>query len=330
MTPSTPDSTPDLVRRVEGVLLAAACGDALGVPYEFETLRLRPGADPAMVGGGLGPYAPGEYSDDTQMAVVIGQVAARRGLLTPGALDAIAEGWIAWMLGGASDIGSQTRQVLARAALRSPGTAAGTATRRAARELHARTLRTGGNGSLMRTGPVALAFLYDASALSEAAREVSGLTHPDEMAGDACVLWCQLVRHAVLTGELLDPRDLLDELPVSRRDEWAALVEHADLAPPAVFNPNGYAPVAWQAAWSAIRHPVSFGAYRDQPLAASLVAAVHAGNDTDTVAAIAGTLLGAVWGVDAIPEAWASAVHGWPGLDGSGLRELARQVAGHG
>ena len=44
-----------------------------------------------MIGGGLGPYAPGEWSDDTQMAVVIAQVAADRGLRNEVALDAVVE-----------------------------------------------------------------------------------------------------------------------------------------------------------------------------------------------------------------------------------------------
>ena len=73
--------------RIEGVLLGAACGDALGVPYELGSSSLAPGEAPRMVGGGLGPYAPGEWSDDTQMAVVIASVAADHGLRHATALD---------------------------------------------------------------------------------------------------------------------------------------------------------------------------------------------------------------------------------------------------
>ena len=61
------------VDRAAGVLLAGAVGDALGVPYEFAP---RFTGDPQMIGGGLGPYEPGEYSDDTQMAVCVAEVAA--------------------------------------------------------------------------------------------------------------------------------------------------------------------------------------------------------------------------------------------------------------
>ena len=51
--------------------------------------------------------------------------------------------------------------------------------REASVTLHERTGRTAGNGSLMRTAPVALAYLDDEAALVEAARAVSELTHYD-------------------------------------------------------------------------------------------------------------------------------------------------------
>ena len=101
--------------RAAGVLLAAACGDALGVPYEFARPP-GPGEMPVMKGGGLGPYAPGEYSDDTQMAVCIAQVAATGAdLRSAGALDQIAAHFLDWAARGATDIGSQTRAVLSGA-----------------------------------------------------------------------------------------------------------------------------------------------------------------------------------------------------------------------
>ncbi|MYS43040.1 hydrolase, partial [Streptomyces sp. SID5998] len=50
-------------------------------------------------------------------------------------------------------------------------------------------------------------------------------------------------------------------------------------------------------------------------------------DDTDTVAAIAGALLGARWGCSGIPLAWQRAVHGWPGLTGPDLVRLAVRTA---
>lgn len=57
---------------------------------------------------------------------------------------------------------------------------------------------------------------------------------------------------------------------------------------------------------------------------------MHAGDDTDTVAAIAGALLGAAHGASALPAEWTEAVHGWPGLRADDLRDLARRVADRG
>lgn len=56
----------------------------------------------------------------------------------------------------------------------------------------------------------------------------------------------------------------------------------------------------------------------------SLTAAIRIGHDTDTVAAIAGALLGACWGLSAVPEEWLSILHGWPGIDAAELERLAR------
>ena len=63
--------------RACGVLLAAACGDALGAGYEFGSAPLPPpGTPPAMIGGGLGGFEPGEWTDDTSQAYAIAEVAA--------------------------------------------------------------------------------------------------------------------------------------------------------------------------------------------------------------------------------------------------------------
>ena len=311
--------------RIAGVLLGAACGDALGVPYEFGSAPLAAGEVPRMIGGGLGPYAPGEWSDDTQMAVVIARVAAERGLRTVAALDAVVEGWIGWLDEGASDVGVQTRQVLTSVAAEGSTRLWGSAAAVSA-ALHRRTGRTAGNGSLMRTAPVALAFLDDPAMLTLAAGRLSEATHHDPLAGDACVLWCHAIRRAVLAGTVPDLADLVGELPVDRRDRWAGWIADAERRPPSAFVPNGYVVAALQAAWSAIRHPVGDGS----PVVASLTAAVHAGEDTDTVAAIAGSLLGAAHGASGLPGDWLEIVHGWPGLRADDLRDLARRVVERG
>lgn len=321
-----PALTGSLLDRVEGVLVASACGDALGVPYEFGSAPLSPTEQPRMIGGGLGPYAPGEWSDDTQMAVVIARVAAGRGLRDAAALDDVVDGWVGWLEDGATDVGSQTRRVLRAVADQRGADGRSSLAREASAELHRRTGHTAGNGSLMRTAPVALAFLDDPAALTIGARAISELTHGDPLAGDACVLWCHAIRVAVLESQMPDLSVLVAELPPERREQWAEWILDAERRPPVEFAPNGYVVAALQAAWSAICHPVAGGS----PIVASLVAAVHAGDDTDTVAAIAGALLGACWGASALPEEWLAQVHGWPGLRAVDLGRLAREATQRG
>ena len=182
--------------RACGVLLGSAAEDALGAGYEFTF----PAWDllPVMKGGGLGGFAPGEWTDDTDQAVAIAMVAAD-GLdpRSAAALDRIAAGLLDWYAAGPADVGIQTRSVLMRA-VKAP---TGAAMVQAAREVHEQHGRSAGNGSLMRTGPVALAYLGDPAGLVEAAMSVSSLTHYQDHAQEACAVWCLMIRHAVLTGD---------------------------------------------------------------------------------------------------------------------------------
>ncbi len=234
-----------------------------------------------------------------------------------------------WWAKTAKDIGVQTSSVLSAAGRR--GISARTAREESA-ALHKRSGRTAGNGSLMRTAPVALAYLDDEAALVEAARAVSELTHYDPDAGDACVLWCTAIRHAILTGEL-DARIGLGHIPIERRDLWASRLDEAETSPPSAFAANnGWVVAALQAAWSAIVHtpvPVEDPAsevFRADHLRLALEAAVRGGEDTDTVAAIAGGLLGAAYGASAVPSRWRLALQGWPGLTTRGLVQLATKI----
>ncbi|MFZ1411239.1 MAG: ADP-ribosylglycohydrolase family protein, partial [Micropruina sp.] len=300
---------PASLDRAAGVLLAAAVGDALGVPYEFAPPFA---GDPEMKGGGLGPYAPGEYSDDTQMAACVAEVAATGADLTqPWALDAIADRFIAWIRDGASDVGNSTRAVL-RGAEPGPGSAA----RLAASAIweFASTGLGAGNGALMRTGIVGLCALGDRVQTARAARAVSELTHADPLAADSCILWSEAIRVAVIEGrfDLLGGLDLIEE---HRQSQWRAWIDQATGADPASFGPNGFTVTALQAAWAAITSTLgSSRMIAADHLTSALFAAVHAENDTDTVAAIAGALLGARWGASAVPTRYRSQVHGWPGL----------------
>lgn len=311
--------------RAAGVLLAQACGDALGVPYEFGT---PPQGEPQMLGGGLGGYAPGEWSDDTQMAACIAEVAqAGTDLSSAAGLDRIARRFGNWLDSGPADIGIQTRAVLF-AGRRSGMTGSGDDLRGASRSLQERTGRTAGNGALMRTGIVGLTRLDDRDATATAARAVAELTHWDPLAGDSCVLWSEAIRLAV-TEDRLDLAAGLDLLPTERREDWLKRIHEAERSDPAIFTGNGFTVTALQAAWSSIVSTAK-EAHGPEHLRAALHTAISIGHDTDTVAAITGSLVGARYGASAVPFAWRRMVHGWPGLRARDLVRLAVLTAKRG
>lgn len=312
-----------------GVLLATAAGDALGAGYEFgppipDEVRV------AMVGGGSFGWQPGEWTDDTSMALAIAETAATGAdLREVAAQDKIVARWEDWAR-TAKDVGVQTRRVLG--SVRGGGAVAAAA---ASRELHEQSGKTAGNGSLMRTAPVALAYLDDAEDLVEAASALSALTHYDPEAAEACVLWCLAIRHTVLTGQL-DVRAGLPRLGSDRATVWAQRLDVAERSRPADFTRNGWVVEALQAAWSAIattqvpaENPAD-GVFAADHLRLALERAVRGGRDADTVAAIAGGLLGARWGASAVPAQWRSLLHGWPGLSARDLVDLAAAIVRRG
>lgn len=310
------------VDRAAGVLLGVACGDALGAGYEFKAPRVH-GETVGMVGGGpyIRPWEIGEWTDDTSMAIAIAEVAAAGvDLRTSAGLDGVAARFAEWAQ-EANDIGTQTASVLFGVQDDPTGSAA---SQLAAQRFQ--QTRSAGNGSLMRTAPVALAYLHDEEALWQAAGAVSGLTHAGPDAIEACQLWTSATAHAVRNGNFDGLRLAVDRLPSHREEYWSALLNHAETVEPHQIAHNGWVVAALQAAWSAIvRTPIPNAGGGHSPaghFAAATEAAVRAGNDTDTVAAIAGGLLGARWGASAIPLSWRRVLHGWPGLRGRDLVAL--------
>jgi protein-tyrosine phosphatase len=114
---------------------------------------------------------------------------------------------------------------------------------------------------------------------------------------------------------------------------WASRLDEAEKSEPAAFAAkNGWVVAALQGAWSAIvdtpvppEDPAS-GVFRVDHLRLALEAAVRGGGDTDTVAAIAGGLLGAAYGASAVPARWRMMLQGWPGLTTRGLIQLATKI----
>lgn len=311
--------------RARGVLIGTAYGDALGAPLEFGPVVPYPVAIEMRAGRG---WERGEWTDDTAMAIVIAQaLAATQDFGTT--LQATAEGWQRWRH-ESKDVGVMTSAVLDSAAARGAGA---TLLRAAAADYAARVARHDGNGSLMRTAPVALAFLDDAHACADAARAFSALTHAGIDSQDACVLWTNAIRVAVLDGVTDGLRSGIALLDAERRERWSALLDEAEAGEPWDFRANGWVVHALQAAWSAVYCQREHAGAPVEDLLRGVDHAVRCGLDTDTVAAIAGGLLGALHGQDAISVETSASLHGWPGLRAPDLVALTEDLLrrrGHG
>jgi ADP-ribosyl-[dinitrogen reductase] hydrolase len=329
--------------RSVGVVVASAAADALGAPHEFGP-ALGLAQVLAMTGGGPFGWAPGEWTDDTQQALAVLAPLAAGTRRPDQVVRAVEAGLISWFDHGPTDVGSQTHAVLG-GARRGRVDLATTAAR-----YQAGHPDRAGNGSLMRTGPVALIHPDGAGSdldphldtVAGLAAAVSALTHPHPDAVDACVLWSLAIARAIdlPPGEPPDWVSLvgegLDHLAVDRRGRWADRLEACRTTPPEAFTTNGWVVGALQAALAAITQtPIPAGSPSCTHLRLAVERAIRIGHDTDTVAAIAGALLGACWGATAVPFAWRRPLHGdltpgEPKLRLADLDRLARLAAGGG
>lgn len=303
--------TPIQLDRARAMISGAAIGDALGAGYEFAKPK-DPDFVPGMIGGGLGPFAPGEWTDDTAQTYVVLSVAAsyKQLLDTAEGLNAVALGLKTWALSKPPDIGVTTSRVLNFAPP-------------LAHKMQERAVEVMGqsNGSLMRTSPVVLPFLDDGNELGHAAMSVSSLTHAGEDAMEACAVWCAILREAVLTGEFV-PQPSLDFLSEASEKYWRRLIGGVlDTPPPsASYSSNGSATGAFSAALAAVAHT------EGHDFVGSLNTAIRFGYDTDTVASIAGALVGALNGSQSIPLEWMDMVHGYPGINLNDLDNLVLEA----
>ncbi|MBB5831857.1 ADP-ribosylglycohydrolase family protein [Brachybacterium aquaticum] len=333
--PDATGLTPAQRQRAVGAVVAAATGDALGAPYEFQA-PVVDSEEIDMIGGGVLGWQPGEWTDDTSMAIVVLEASLtasdNHDLRIESAQDHIAREWYSWSL-GTPDIGTLTSHVLRTAADlgREAGHYAPRAEdfRAAAEKAHTEHPSSAGNGSLMRVHASVLPYLLseDADAV-EAIESVCRLTHVHPDTIEACILWGLAVRHAILTGEL-DVRVGLPQLPADRRAEWGERIEEAEESTPVMFRRNGWVVGAFQAAWAAIHGvcPIPKGKFAQrEAMVAALEAAARAGYDTDTVACITGSLMGAALGPKAVPPEWRRVLFGWPGYEVDELKGLVERV----
>ncbi|MDX3375607.1 ADP-ribosylglycohydrolase family protein [Streptomyces sp. ME02-6991-2A] len=277
--------------RAAGAVVGSAVGDALGAPFEFGPAGVFSAHFPDRVGTlcGGGGWDPGEATDDTQMAVLVGESLLERGGLD---LPDVFDRFRRWAAGEPKDIGLQTEDVLTNG---EPwDLAAG---------LHFQVNgRAAGNGSLMRATTSAVYFApAGRTATMEAARRIAALTHGDRAAWEGTAVFHELVRVALAGDDPLAALpDTLAEVHADHRSRWATVLA-PDWHPALATEFNGAVwPCLGTALW-ALRTTDTFES--------ALAAAVDVGGDTDTVAAVTGGLAGAVYGIDAVPDRWTGLLH---------------------
>ena len=281
-----------------GALIGAAVGDALGAPFEFKpggTYKKRfpqaiVGGTGEMIGGGAFGWAPGEFTDDTQMAMALAEaILAEGGEFKP---ERVWNHFVAWTK-QASDIGNTTS-----ASLR------GSDYRTAAKLAHERLGYSDSNGSLMRIAPIGIAGVrWGQAKTMYIAKQQSALTHHDMGARWSSAVAADLIRHLILGGTIesaIDP--LIRKIQPAYKGIFAAILSDDWNPTDWAEHSNGKAVVCLAQALWAVRTTSSF---ED-----AIVAAVDLGDDADTVAAVAGAIAGAMYGIQQIPARWVTYVHG--------------------
>jgi ADP-ribosyl-[dinitrogen reductase] hydrolase len=280
----------DTLSRYRGCLLGLAVGDALGTTLEFTS----PGAFTPiddLIGGGPFQLKPGQWTDDTSMALCLAT-----SLIDQHGFDPIdqLERYVRWWregymssTGTCFDIGSTVRSALTRF-LQTHEPYPGLTDPHAA-----------GNGSIMRLAPEVLYYARQPQQANHFAAESSRTTHGALEAVDACRYFAALILDAlngVSKEELLsDQSERWNNAPLAPKIAAIAAGSFKHRQPPQIRG-TGYVVDSLEAALWAFYHVTDF---REGALLA-----VNLGDDADTTGAVYGQLAGAFYGEDHIPAAW--------------------------
>jgi ADP-ribosyl-[dinitrogen reductase] hydrolase len=283
-----------MLHRYRGSLLGMAAGDALGTTLEFK----KPGSFTPiddMVGGGPFRLAPGQWTDDTSMALCLGASLLERRGFDP--RDQMAR-YVRWYregymssTGHCFDIGNTVRDALQRFERTGDPYSGSTHPRSA------------GNGSIMRLAPVPLFYSQDPREAILKSGESSRTTHGAQAAIDACRYFGALIVGAV-NGVDKDMQLSVRYSPIAGFWEEAPLVAEIDeiaagsfkRRDPPEIEGSGYVVKSLEAALWAFYHSDSF---RE-----GCLLAVNLGDDADTTGAVFGQLAGAYYGEKGIPQSW--------------------------
>lgn len=292
--PNDADATED---RAVGALLGLAVGDAIGTTLEFKA-RDTYHFVTDMVGGGPFRLRPGEWTDDTSMALALTDSLTMHPDLQE---QHLMERFWAWYdegtysaTGRCFDIGITTREALTRWRSSGDPVAGSTAP------------DTAGNGSLMRLSPVAIRHWRDRARMRDVAARQSRTTHGAQEAVDACVVFSELLADAICgrpASALLRPRRVgaTPTIAEINAGSWREKTRRE-------IRATGYVVHSLEAALWCVGRTTSF---RE-----AVLLAANLGEDADTTAAITGQLAGAIYGASGIPAEWLEKLAWRPRIQG--------------
>lgn len=290
----------DLRNRLMGGIIGTLVGDALGVPVEFTGRSMRD-QDPVtgMRGYGTWNQPAGTWSDDSSMTLATADTLIQRSWDLP----AMITGFLGWLdhnqwtpHGAVFDIGNATRNALMLYRIGGDHTTCGQSSE-----------YDNGNGSLMRCLPVSCWLFGQATEdITRLTGEASSLTH-GHVRSRLCCTWHALWCDAVLSGRLtrVAARQASDRLrqhvPDLERKILGRLLDGSVMdVPRASIQSDGYVLSTLEASlWCLANH---------DNFRSTVLAAVNLGGDADTTGAVAGGMAGLLYGFNAIPAEWISAL----------------------
>ena len=272
--------------RARGALLGLAVGDAIGTTVEFKQRgTFRPLTD--MVGGGPFKLLPGQWTDDTSMALCLAASLVENGFDTLDQMQRYTlwhdEGYMS-SNGHCFDIGNATSTALER--FRRSGNPVAGSTRS----------DSAGNGSIMRLAPVPIYYLDTPERAIELSEAQSKTTHR----APECLMSCRLLAEALIRALQGLPKDQLmapsqQILPMSDALKSIAEGQYKTKSETQIRG-TGYVVESLEAAFWCFWQTDSF---KD-----CVLLAANLGDDADTTAAVAGQLAGAFYGETGIPQPW--------------------------
>ncbi len=281
----------NLRQRYAGALVGLAVGDAVGTTVEFRK-RGTFAAVTDMTGGGPFSLAPGQWTDDTSMALCL----AESLLAKPGfdAQDQMGRylNWWRWgylsSTGVCFDIGNTVSAALSRFETSGDPYAGSTG------------VMTAGNGSLMRLVPVVLYYFPVSEDVDQYAAESSRTTHAAPEAIECCRLFAHILSQALRGRE---KHALLDGSTIELQEPNVKNLACGSYSTKSIeqIRGTGYAVAALEAALWCFQHTTSFES--------AVLQAANLGDDADTTAAIVGQLAGAHYGLNGIPADWRQRLH---------------------